>query len=123
MFRLKGNMQLLALFAVYWYVVLCCVVLCCVVLCCVVGLLVGFMCRIIIIIIKINSCAFCDFELILFSLINIVGPVSSVSKATRYGLKGPGIEFRWRLDFPHPSRPALVAAHPPIQWVPAHFRG
>jgi len=21
---------------------------------------------------------------------------------TRYGLEGPGIEFRWRRDFPHP---------------------
>jgi hypothetical protein len=26
---------------------------------------------------------------------------------TRYGLDGPGIESRWRPDFPHPSRPAL----------------
>jgi hypothetical protein len=37
-------------------------------------------------------------------------PVSrdrSVGIATRYGLDGPGIEFRRRRDFSHPSRPAL----------------
>ena len=27
--------------------------------------------------------------------------------STPYGLDGPGIEYRWRRDFPHPSRPAL----------------
>jgi hypothetical protein len=32
---------------------------------------------------------------------------SAVSIATRYGLDGPGIESRWKSDFPHPSRPAL----------------
>ena len=26
---------------------------------------------------------------------------------TRYGLEGPGIEFRWGQDFPHPSKPIL----------------
>jgi hypothetical protein len=36
---------------------------------------------------------------------------SSVSIVTDYGLDGPGIESRWRRDFPHPSRPAL-GAHP-----------
>jgi len=24
-----------------------------------------------------------------------------------YGLDGPGIEYRWSRDFPHPSRPSL----------------
>ena len=28
---------------------------------------------------------------------------SSVAIATRYGLDGPGIEYRWRRDFPHLS--------------------
>jgi hypothetical protein len=38
--------------------------------------------------------------------------------ATRYGLDGPGIEFRWGPDFPHPSRTVLGPTQPPIQWVP-----
>ena len=38
--------------------------------------------------------------------------------ATRYGLDGPGIESRWKRDFPHPSRPALGPPQPPVQWVP-----
>jgi hypothetical protein len=28
----------------------------------------------------------------------------SIGIATRYGLESPGIETRWRRDFPHPSR-------------------
>jgi len=35
------------------------------------------------------------------------GPGSVVGIATGYGLDGPGIESRWRRDFPHQSRPAL----------------
>ena len=45
---------------------------------------------------------------------------SSVGRATRNGLDGPGIEFRWGRDFPHPSRPALG---PPVQWVRGLSRG
>jgi len=37
----------------------------------------------------------------------VCGPGSSVGIATGYGLDGPGIEFQWERDFPHPSRPAL----------------
>jgi len=44
-----------------------------------------------------------------------VGRDSSVGIATRYGLGGPGIVFRWGRDFPHPSRPALGPTHPPIK--------
>jgi hypothetical protein len=46
-----------------------------------------------------------------------------VGIATRYGLDGPGIESRWRRDFPHPSRSALGPIQPPIQWLPSLSRG
>ena len=45
------------------------------------------------------------------------GRDSSVSKATRYGLEGPGV------DFPHPSRPALGPTQTTIQWVSGLSRG
>jgi hypothetical protein len=46
-----------------------------------------------------------------------VGRDSSVGIATRYGLGGPGIEYRRGRDFPHPSRPALGPIQPPKQRV------
>ena len=46
------------------------------------------------------------------------GRESSVGIATRYGLDGPGIEFRWGRDFQHPSGPALGPTQPPVRWVP-----
>ena len=52
-----------------------------------------------------------------------MGRDSSVGIAARYGLDGPGIEFRWGRDFPHPSRLALGPTQPPIQWVPGLSRG
>ena len=45
----------------------------------------------------------------------IVDRNSPIGVATRYGLDDPGIECRWRPDFPHPSRPALGPTQPPIQ--------
>jgi hypothetical protein len=41
--------------------------------------------------------------------------------ATRYGVDGPGIEYRWGRDFPHPPRWALGPTQPPVEWVPGLF--
>ena len=46
-----------------------------------------------------------------------------VGIATRYGLEGPGIEYWWRQDFPHLSRPAPRPIQPPVQWVPGLSQG
>jgi hypothetical protein len=51
------------------------------------------------------------------------GPGSVIGIATAYGLNGPGIESRWRRDFPHLSRPTLRPTQPPVQRVPGLFRG
>ena len=48
----------------------------------------------------------------------VVGQDSSVGIATRYGLDGPGIEFRWGRNFPHPSKLALGLTQPPTHCVP-----
>ena len=47
------------------------------------------------------------------------GPGSAVGIVTGYRMDGPGIESRWEgPDFPHLSKPALVATQPPVQWIP-----
>jgi len=43
-----------------------------------------------------------------------LGHGSSVGIATAYGSDGPGIESRWRRDFPHLPRPALGPTQPPV---------
>ena len=61
--------------------------------------------------------------IIVVSIVIWPGRDSSVGIATRYGLDGPGIESRWGREFPRPSRLVLGPTQPPIQWVPALFRG
>jgi hypothetical protein len=53
----------------------------------------------------------------------LMGRDRSVGIATRYGLDGPGIEFRCRRDFLHLSRLALGPTQPPVQWVQGLSRG
>jgi hypothetical protein len=50
-------------------------------------------------------------------------PGGSVGIATGSGLDGPGIESRWRRDFPHLSRPALRPTQHPVEWAPGLPRG
>jgi len=52
----------------------------------------------------------------------ICSVIKVVGIATGYGLDGPGIESRWRRDFPHTFRPALKRTHPPLEWVPGLSR-
>ena len=55
-----------------------------------------------------------DSDLVEFTLAKI-GNITRFTAArdraviisTGYGLDGPGVEFRWGRDFPHPSRPVL----------------
>jgi hypothetical protein len=54
---------------------------------------------------------------------NCVGRDSTVGIAIRYGLGGPGTEFRWWRNFPNPSGPALGPIQPSFEWVPGLFRG
>jgi len=52
-----------------------------------------------------------------------MGHDSSVGIVNRYGLDGPGIEYRWRRDFLQPSRPALGPAQTPVRCVRGPFTG
>ena len=66
----------------------------------------------------------CSYMKALFVRLSFVlGRDSSVGLATRYGLDGPGIEFRWGRGFSQPSRAALGPTQPPIQWVTGLFPG
>ena len=68
---------------------------------------------------EVTECVFCGVMFSEFLRLNyfisnywlFCGPGTVVVTATGYGLDGPGMESRWGRDFPHLSRPALVA-HP-----------
>ena len=47
------------------------------------------------------------------------GQLSRYSDSLR--LDGPGIEYRWGPDFPHPSTPALGPTQPPMQGIRGLF--
>jgi hypothetical protein len=59
----------------------------------------------------------------MFCCIFMVDRDSVVDIATLYELEGPGIESRWKRDFPHISIPALGPTQPPAQWIPCLFSG
>jgi hypothetical protein len=52
---------------------------------------------------------------------NNVDRHGTVDIATRYGLDGPGIEFRLGRAFPHLSRETLEHTQPPGLWLPGLF--
>ena len=63
------------------------------------------------------------FYLLMYQHAKKCGSGSVDGIATGYGLDGPGIEFWWRRNFPHLSRPALGPTQSPVQRVQCLSRG
>ena len=67
-------------------------------------------------------------EILILALFKNVFTVTSAKRValifiwTRHCLDGPGIEYRWGRDFPHPSRPAVGPTQRSLQWVPGIYR-
>jgi hypothetical protein len=53
----------------------------------------------------------------------VVDRDNTIDIATGYELDGPEIEFRWRQDFSHPSRQALVPTQPHVRCLSGLYRG
>ena len=70
----------------------------------------------------VDNCNTMVSIIILYYIIIMCGPGSSVGIAIDYLLDGPGIESRWGKIFCL-SRPALGSTQPPVQLVPSLSRG
>ena len=61
-------------------------------------------------------CVICTLIYIYASIfLHYVGRVWVTGIVIRYGLDGPGVEFRWWRNFQHPSRPTLGTSQPTVR--------
>jgi len=64
----------------------------------------------------------CTYPKISLGILHMLGPGSSVSIQTDYGMDGPGSN-PGRNEIFRPSRPALGPTQPPVKLVPSLSRG